>query len=160
MGKWFILFVGLSLLIGCVPEDIAKVVCPKVAGFNTVTVKVTSTNPLPEDLGIVLNSGDLAVYESCSSNTNSVLMLDDARTTARAVIYLPINDATYFPNQAKEPQEDYVNVTLVRKTSCAENADEVHFKENVVITWLRASRLSPACGSANFHGTSEFTYNP
>jgi hypothetical protein len=160
MGKWLLLFIGVSLFVGCVPKDIAKAVCPKIAGFNTITVKITSSEPFPENLGVSLNSGDLAVYESCSSNTNSVLMMDESRTTARAVIYLESNDDTYFPNAARAPQDDYANVTLVEKKNCASQSEEFHFKENVAITWLKASKISPACTTDYFHGVSEFSYSP
>ena len=160
MKKMVPLILALGLFGSCVPEDLAKNVCPAIGGVNTLTLKVTSTEPFPENYGVSLNRGELSVYEGCASSIGTNILFDESRTTLRAVFSLPTNDSVYFPAYSEAPQSEYMDVSLERKENCATDAVEDHFKSNVVITWLKASKFSAACKTNNFHGTSEFRYNP
>lgn len=157
----FFLIVLITLCSGCVLEDGKNtLVCAAIGAESSIKLRVTSDEPLPENLGVSLNKETAVVEEKCVIDFSARMRFSSDRKILDIVLPLSKNDNQYFPNYAESPQSEYAEFEVYQRSSCRSDKSSLVTRDNIVITWRKVSEISPGCDSKAYNGASEFTYNP
>ncbi|GEM_PF-4941788 len=160
----FPILVFVIFASSCVPEIIDSetgqlIKCPMVSVGNTLTLKISSEAPLPNDLAISLNSENSIAYESCAAPSRVSLSAD--RREAVVLFNLTGEDEDYyFSNDGSFPLEEYGDFRVYRLEGCGGSKTLLEERFNVAITWLRESNFNEKCNNKSFHGVSQFRHRP
>ena len=142
----------------CVEEDKEKV-CKMIAASNTINLKITSENPLPENLQVSIN-GQSQFADECSNVGSGAIAVSDDRKTAYLTYWVAYSaqDQDQYFNEANEPVDEYMDVTVRSRVACGAARKLEQEKLNVFINWKSSDELVGGCTKSVYQGLSQFTF--
>lgn len=156
-----ILALALPLfLFGCKNAEVASEGGPNfqclMMAFTSIKVKLISDSPLPNNLAIALNPGDIDADECVNSglpDSSIRASADRKEIDAEFVLnYLPVDYAFYF--QSGVPQSSLLNLDIYSRPSCTDTPVQFYEVQNAQITWESNDPSGSSCVAA-YSATTE-----